>query len=247
MDLLLELGTNQFYLILDDSNLDNSNIQVKTIAVFCCFKRLRGWTDNLKLSILRALCQAYLIPMSSVYKQHIRDWLQTFIVELNLCPFARPVVASDTLRITVCESEDLNQLTQAFLIELDLIQQSSASEIATTLLVMPNALASFDEYLMFLDNAEALIEELGLDGTIQLASFHPEYLFDGEAEESASHYSNRSPYPVIHFLREDMLTDALGEFPNPEQIPQRNISTLEKIGRAEIELRWQKLKGDSVQ
>jgi hypothetical protein len=185
--------------------------------------------------------------MVSVFEQHIRGWLQTFIVELNLCPFARPVIAADTLRIAVCESDDLNQLNHAFLIELDLIQQSSEREIATTLLVMPNALASFDEYLMFLDNAEALIEELGLDGTIQLASFHPEYLFDGEAEDSASHFSNRSPYPVIHFLREDMLTDALDNFANPEEIPARNISTLEKIGRAEIEKRWQKLQGDAAQ
>ena len=185
--------------------------------------------------------------MTSVFEQHIRDWLQTFIVELNLCPFARPVIPADSLRIAVCESEDLNQLNQAFLTELDLIQQSSELDIATTLLVMPNALASFDEYLMFLDNAEALIEELGLDGTIQLASFHPEYLFDGEDEQSASHFSNRSPYPVIHFLREDMLTNALDEFPNPEQIPLRNISTLEKIGRAEIEKRWQKLQGDAAQ
>ena len=185
--------------------------------------------------------------MSDLVDKHIRAWLQTFIVELNLCPFARPVAASEALRISVCESEDLNQLTQAFLTELDLIQQSSELDIATTLLVMPNALASFDEYLMFLDNAEALIEELSLDGTIQLASFHPEYLFDGEDEQSASHFSNRSPYPVIHFLREDMLSNALDEFPNPEQIPQRNISTLEKIGRAEIEKRWQKLQGDAAQ
>ena len=182
--------------------------------------------------------------MSTVVEQHIRDWLQTFIVELNLCPFARPVVASDGLRIEICESADLDQLHRAFLIELDLIQQSSEQEIATTLFVMPNALVDFDEYLMFVDNAEALIEELGLDGTIQLASFHPEYLFDGEAENSASHFSNRSPYPVIHFLREDMLSAALEEFPNPEQIPLRNISTLEKIGRAEIELRWHKIKGN---
>jgi hypothetical protein len=204
------------------------------------------WTDTFKLSILPALCQAHLVFMSTIVEQHIRDWLQTFIVELNLCPFARPVVASDRLRIEICESEDLDQLHRAFLIELDLIQQSLASEVATTLLVMPNALSSFDEYLMFIDNAEALIEELGLDGTIQLASFHPEYLFDGEAEDSASHFSNRSPYPVIHFLREEMLSDALEEFPNPEQIPQRNISTLEKIGRAEIELRWEKMRRDST-
>lgn len=198
-----------------------------------------------------ACCKGTLVKllksMSDLVEKSIRDWLQTFIVELNLCPFARPVAASEALRISVCESEDLNQLTQAFLTELDLIQQSSEQDIATTLLVMPNGLASFDGYLMFLDNAEALIEELGLDGTIQLASFHPEYLFDGEDEQSASHFSNRSPYPVIHFLREEMLTNALDEFPNPEQIPLRNISTLEKIGRAEIELRWQKLKGDSVQ
>ena len=187
-----------------------------------------------------------LISMSDLIEKHIRAWLESFIVELNLCPFARPVVASDSLRIAVCESEDLNQLHRTFLAELDLIQQSSEQEIATTLLVMPNALADFDEYLMFIDNAEALIEELGLDGTIQLASFHPEYLFDGEAEDSASHFSNRSPYPVIHFLREDMLSNALEEFPNPEQIPLRNISTLEKIGRAEIELRWQKLRGNST-
>lgn len=178
-------------------------------------------------------------------EQHIRAWLESFIVGLNLCPFARPVIASDGLRIAICESEDLDQLYRAFLTELDLIQQSTEQEIATTLLVMPNALADFDDYLMFIDNAEALIEELGLDGTIQLASFHPEYLFDGEAEDSASHFSNRSPYPVIHFLREEMLSNALEEFPNPEQIPLRNIGTLEKIGRAEIALRWQKLRGDS--
>jgi len=184
--------------------------------------------------------------MSDLIEKHIRAWLESFIVELNLCPFARPVVASDSLRIAVCESEDLDQLHRTFLAELDLIQQSSEQEIATTLLVMPNALADFDEYLMFIDNAEALIEELGLDGTIQLASFHPEYLFAGEERDSASHFSNRSPYPVIHFLREDMLSNALDEFPNPEQIPLRNISTLEKIGRAEIELRWQKLRGNST-
>ncbi len=182
---------------------------------------------------------------SDLIEKHNCAWLESFIVGLNLCPFARSVIAYDGLRIAIYESKDIDQLHRAFLTELDLIQQSTEQEIATTLLVMPNALTDFDDYLMFIDNAEALIEELDLDGTIQLASFHPEYLFDGEAEDSASHFSNRSPYPVIHFLREEMLTDALEEFPNPEQIPLRNISTLEKIGRAEIGLRWQKLRGDS--
>lgn len=185
--------------------------------------------------------------MVSAFEKTVRNWLQSFVIELNLCPFARPVVNSDGLRISVCESASPEQLQRAFLLELDLIQQSSATEIATSLLVMPNGLADFAEYLDFLHAAETLVAEAGLEGTIQLASFHPEYLFEGEDEESASHFSNRSPYPVIHFLREAMLTEALDSVANPEQIPQRNISTLEKIGRAEIERRWQELRGDSTQ
>ena len=180
--------------------------------------------------------------MITTAEQHTRAWLQQFIVGLNLCPFARPFVGSDTLRITVSESDDRQVLINTFLRELDVIQGSTEGEIATSLLVMPNALEDFYDYLDFLQLAEDLLEELGLDGTIQLASFHPRYLFDGEAADSASHFSNRSPYPVIHFLREAMVSDALDHFPQPETIPQRNISTLEAIGRAEIERRWKNLR-----
>ena len=82
---------------------------------------------------------------------------------------------------------------------------------------------------------------MGLEGIIQLASFHPHYLFDGESADSASHYSNRSPFPIIHFLREEMLTRVLADFSNPENIPQRNIATLQAIGRSQIEKRWNNL------
>mgnify|MGYP000604227014 FL=1 len=90
--------------------------------------------------------------------------------------------------------------------------------------------------------AEELIEEADLEGVIQLASFHPDYRFDGEPEDSASHFTNRSPYPMIHFLREEMMERVLGEFPDSEQIPQQNIQTLETIGRSEIERRWNSLE-----
>jgi hypothetical protein len=176
-------------------------------------------------------------------EQRVREWLDHFVVGLNLCPFARPVVASDGLRIRVCESVETEQIMHMFLSELDFIQSSSESDIATTLLVIPNALMEFDVYLAFIDLAEELLKESGLEGVIQLASFHPRYQFDGEPENSASHFSNRSPYPLVHFLREDMLARALGSFPNPETIPTKNINMLESIGREEIERRWAHLIG----
>ena len=174
-------------------------------------------------------------------ESHVRAWLDSFILDLNLCPFARPVIASDTLRISICESDQLQQVAEAFMQELVLMSQSSESDIATTLLVLPNALEDFEQYLSFIDNAEAVINDMDLAGTIQLASFHPHYLFDGEPEDAASHYSNRSPFPIIHFLREEMMTAVLADFPNPEQIPQRNIDTLTAIGREQIEKRWHDL------
>ena len=181
---------------------------------------------------------------SSLVEKHIRAWLQSFIVELNLCPFARPLIADPALRINVCEANNVEQLHYAFLSELDLIQQSSEGEIATSLLVIPHTLHSFEDYLDFLGDAEAILEELGLDGTIQLASFHPQYLFDGEDKDSASHFSNRSPYPLIHFLREEMVTAALENVDMPQQIPERNIALLEGLGRETVAARWNALTAD---
>ena len=180
--------------------------------------------------------------IASIVEQRVRAWLDDFVVGLNLCPFARPVVASAGMRISICESDQLQPVAESFMAELELIAQSSESDIATSLLVLPNALNDFEEYLSFIDNAEDLIEERDLAGIIQLASFHPDYQFEGESPESASHFTNRSPYPLIHFLRETMMDRVLENFPNPEAIPQRNIQTLEAIGRSDIEKRWNCLK-----
>ena len=100
---------------------------------------------------------------------------------------------------------------------------------------------SFEDYLDFLDEAQALVVAAGLEGLVQLASFHPQYQFEGEVPDSPTHYSNRSPYPVLHMLRENMLTRVLEGFPEPEKIPERNIRTLEGLGLSEVQQRWRAL------
>jgi hypothetical protein len=176
---------------------------------------------------------------------HIRTWLQECVVGLNLCPFARPVLDATRLRIAICNEMRPTALRRAFLRELDLLQRSGEEEIATTLLAFPAALADFHDYLDFIDEAQALLTEAGLDGVVQLASFHPQYLFAGEAVDAASHYSNRAPYPLVHLLREEMLTRVLAEGTDPDEIPARNIATLEGIGAAVLERRWRDMFGDT--
>ena len=175
-------------------------------------------------------------------EKHVRAWLEAFVVGLNLCPFARPFVnegssLASTLRISICEEQQPEALHRAFLEELDTLQGCSESEIATTLLVFPEALLSFDEYLDFFDDAQQLLIQAGLEGLFQLASFHPQYEFEGEEPGAASHFSNRAPYPIIHLLREDMMERVLQGFPNPENIPGDNIKMLEQIGTEELRAR----------
>lgn len=166
------------------------------------------------------------------------------MVGLNLCPFARPLLDMDKLRIAVCEETEPAALRRAFLLELDLLQSSAEQEIATTLLAFPLALASFEDYLDFLYQAQELLLASGLEGLVQLASFHPRYRFEGEDAGAASNYSNRAPYPLIHFLREDMLSRVLADDADAGQVPLKNIETLNAIGVAELEQRWQALFSD---
>ena len=184
--------------------------------------------------------------MRETVEKQVRAWLEEFVVGLNLCPFAKPFVlpgqlGSDRLRIAICMGEEPEALRSAFLQELDLLQSSSEQEVATTLLVFPTALQLFDDYLEYYDDAQALLVQAGLEGLLQLASFHPGYQFEGEPEGAASNFSNRAPYPIVHLLREDMMERVLSDYPNPENIPDQNISTLESIGAAELTQRWQQL------
>jgi hypothetical protein len=174
----------------------------------------------------------------SAVERHIRAWLESFVVGLDLCPFARPLLQADNLRICVSSANCADGRRRAFLEELDLLQSSSEDQVATTLLVFPTDLASFDDFLDFLDEAQTLVHSAGLDGIVQLASFHPDYQFEGDDFDAPGNFSNRAPYPVIHLLRENMLTRVLAEYPDPEQIPERNVRTLDGMGEEELRRRW---------
>ena len=165
----------------------------------------------------------------------VRAWIERFVVDLNLCPFARPVVSSDALRIVACESASPEAIATLLITELDLLSQSAEADIATSVLVFPEGLEEFDDYLGFLDDAQRVLEEMGLVKKIQIASFHPDYRFEGEPVDAVSHFTNRAPYPLIHLLRETMVSTVLENYPNPERIPERNIQTLERLGLASIE------------
>lgn len=177
-------------------------------------------------------------------ERQIRAWLESFVIGLDLCPFARPLQHCDSLRICLSRAQSASDLHKDFLHELDLLQTCSEEQVATTLLAFPDSLAAFDDFLDFLDDAQALVEAAGLEGLIQLASFHPLYQFEGTQPDDPENFSNRSPYPILHLLRENMLTRSLTEFPDPEFIPQRNIATLEKLGGDALRSRWQKLFSD---
>ena len=159
------------------------------------------------------------------------QWLETMVVGLNLCPFARPVLVEDTLHYAVCEDSEFEQLAAFFLEQLELIQLAGETEIATSLLVMPNGVADFYDYLDLVAECEYLLKRAGLSGRFQLASFHPGYLFDGVDADDVSHWSNRSPYPMLHIIREDQISRVLANFGDPELIPERNIALLRKLGK----------------
>ena len=181
-------------------------------------------------------------PEPAAVEAAVRAWLETFVIGLNLCPFARPLLDSPSMRIAICESESECENQRAFLEELDYLQARTEAEVATTRLVLPQALQDFETFLDFIDQCQRLLLAAGLEGVVQLASFHPDYLFAGEARDDPSHYSNRSPYPMIHLLREDMLSRVLDDEADPGRIPARNIETLRDLGLPELERRWRALR-----
>ncbi len=166
--------------------------------------------------------------------QYTQQWLDSFVIGLNLCPFAPAVVKEKSLRISSCEMQDDRALVVAVLTELQLLQERSEQQLSTSLLIFPRALTDFDEYLGFSELANELLVEAGLDGIIQIATFHPHYCFDGAAEEDVSNYSNRSPYPMLHFIREAQLSRMLAVYPDPEAIADNNIATLKAMGKKKV-------------
>ena len=158
-----------------------------------------------------------------------RHWLGRIVIGLNLCPFAEQPFKNDRIGYAVCAGESTDEIYRDFVSAIErLLDPEQGQE--TALLIVSNALSEFDDYLDLLALLEQSIEEAGLAGLIQLASFHPHYRFDGAADDDPANFSNRSPYPMFHLIREDLMEKALAFYPDPEQIPERNIACLRALG-----------------
>ena len=159
-----------------------------------------------------------------------RHWLDRAVIGLNLCPFAKAVVAKDQVRFVLSDATDPAQLLETLGEELLRLRDADPDEIDTTLIVHPHVLTDFLDYNDFLDAADGLVAELDLDGVLQVASFHPDYQFADSDQDDVENYTNRAPYPTLHLLREDSVSRAVAAFPEPEVIVERNVETLRKLG-----------------
>ncbi len=167
--------------------------------------------------------------------ENTRQWLEKMVVGLNLCPFSSSVIARGQVRYAVCDTTNDTLLKQFFVTELQRLLEANQNDVATSLLMFTSGLEDFSDYLDLLDWFQQLLEEAELTEHVQLASFHPQYLFEDVAADSLSHFTNRSPYPTIHILRQDQMTKVLAHVVNPEQIYLDNIETLKRLGRSQVE------------
>ena len=159
-----------------------------------------------------------------------REWLEKAVIGLNLCPFAKAVHAANQIRYVLSDAQTPEALLADLARELRALVAANPAEVETTLLIHPQVLDDFLDYNDFLDIADAAVEDLGLTGTIQVASFHPQYRFADADADAIENYSNRSPYPMLHLLREESVERAVAAFPDAGDLPDRNIETLRRIG-----------------
>lgn len=169
-----------------------------------------------------------------------KKWIQTFVVDLKLCPFAVKPFNEERIHYRVSLAKSIDQLLEDLVMELRQLVQTPPENLETTLLIHPFMGPSFTGYLDILEIANQTVEVCQLEGVIQVAGFHPDYQFEGTKPEEASNYTNRSPYPMLHLLREDSVTKAVETYPDVEQIPNNNIITMLALGE-EVRERWKDL------
>jgi hypothetical protein len=157
-------------------------------------------------------------------------WLERAVIGLNLCPFAKAVHAKQQIRYAATAATTADALLAELRHEIELLGNADPEQIDTTLLIHPQALNDFIDYHMFLKHADVAIRTLGQEGSLQIASFHPAYEFAGSAPDDIANFTNRSPYPMLHLLREASIDRAVAAFPDAATIYERNIDTLRQLG-----------------
>ena len=165
--------------------------------------------------------------------QSVRQWVENLIVGMNLCPFAKREIMKNRVRFTTTSSATEAQLLMALQTELELLNTDPSVE--TTLLIHSKVLQDFYDYNAFLGYADSLLVEMGLEGVYQIASFHPDYQFAGTMPEDAENYTNRSPYPMLHLIREASLERVIADYPDVDQIPARNIRLMNEQGQDKLQ------------
>jgi hypothetical protein len=169
-------------------------------------------------------------PSAAHCEAATRAWVDRAVIGLNLCPFARAVQVKGQVRYVVSEATDAEALVAALCDALQHLADADPDAVDTTLLIHPRVLTDFDDYNDFLDVAEAALEALGLEGVLQVASFHPDYRFAGTEADDITNATNRSPYPTLHLLREASIDKAVAASPEAEAIYERNQATLRALG-----------------
>jgi hypothetical protein len=172
----------------------------------------------------------------------VERWLTSVVIELNLCPFAQREYRSNRVRFKASDAQNEEAVLRDLVVEMSLLTRRP--EIETTLLILPSALAEFLQFNDFLGFADQLLEEMHLDGVYQIASFHPDYQFDGTDAEDVENYTNRAPYPILHILREASLSKVIERHPDPESIPDRNIQLMNDLGQRHMQLLLQSVITD---
>jgi hypothetical protein len=167
---------------------------------------------------------------SDAVRKDMQAWLERAVIGLNLCPFAKSVHVKGQIHWVVSQATEPQALREELARELLALNAADPQVRDTTVLVAPLCLQDFLEFNDFLDEADATLDELGLTGTLQIASFHPRFQFAGTAAEDISNYTNRAPYPALHLLREESIDRAVEAFPDPEAIFGKNMHTLEQLG-----------------
>jgi len=171
-----------------------------------------------------------------------RAWVRRAVIGLNLCPFARAVDAKDQIRYVFSDATDPETLLATLVVELQRLADTDPQVVDTTMLIHPRVLADFEDFNDFLELADAAVEDLDLDGVLQVASFHPRFQFAGTEPDDITNATNRSPYPTLHLLREESVDRAVAAFPEAEAIFERNMETLEKLGAkgwADVRKSWE--------
>jgi hypothetical protein len=157
-------------------------------------------------------------------------WLERAVIGLNLCPFAKNVHVKNQIRYVVSAAQTPEELLRDLLSELEVLAEASPAAIDTTLLIHPHVLCDFLDYNDFLEVVDAALVEVDLDGELQVASMHPQYQFADTAPDDITNYTNRSPYPTLHLLREASIGQAVAAFPDAAQIFDKNIETMRRLG-----------------